>query len=209
MKRISYVIGMALMISSSFFTTTGLTSCGEDDSVNIDNNGGYDYEDEVAGTIQDFNVTLNYISNKPSSLGAFDAETCQAVSYTSSAADVALGWQQQQGYFITQPNSSLLKECFAANNIAYSNSSQCTIQNLGKININEYKDINELSKLQVSSGKIANLPGNNQIQVESGDVIAFKTSNGTKGVAKLSGLSKVSKGITLTGVVYYSSSTAR
>ncbi|MCQ2253074.1 MAG: hypothetical protein MJZ61_06475 [Bacteroidales bacterium] len=200
MKKLPFILSAALLLGTSVIFNTSCEGLEDDE-----NNPIFGPEEDTPGMIKDFSVSLSYTSTDPNSIGAFDAETCSAVAYNSSAADVALCWQNSYGYMMTQPSGSEIKQLFTDNNKPYNNTNTCTIQNLGKKDINDYKDKETLSRLSVSSGTIPKLQGANQVQVEAGDVIAFKTSSGTKGVGKVSGLSKVTKNIKFSGVVYYSS----
>lgn len=196
MKKISILLSMALMITTSF------TSCIDDDPVvgpddpvnNGDENSNYQ--------LYSFTETLNYDSQKAGALSAFCASAQQAVPATSSDADFCVGTQNQYGTFVCSPNASLLAQCYDANGITYSSNTSTKIQNLGFVDIADYYDVNTLEDMSVSAeylgGKSSLGVGVNQLS--SGQVIAFKTSDGCKGVAKMS-FSKVKKAVTLSGYV--------
>ncbi len=195
MKKISLLLSLALM----FFATT-FVAC-EDDPLNINdiqNNG--DENDNYQ--MYSFNETLNYNSTKASTGSAFCASTRQAVPATSSDADFCVGTQGQYGTFVCSPNASLLAQCYDANGITYSNNKSAKIQNLGNADIQDYFDVNTLDQMTVSSdylgGKSSLGVGVNQLS--SGQVIAFQTSDGCKGVAKMS-FSKVTKTVSISGYV--------
>ena len=186
MKKISVFLSMALMISSSLMITTSFTSCIDDEDslvgpVDPQNNG----DENSNYQMYSFSETLNYDSQKSSSGSAFSASSRQAVPATSSTADFCVG---TQGY--------------DANGITYSNNKSTKIQNLGNVDIQDYYDVNTLDQLSVSSdyldGKSSLGVGVNQLS--SGQVIAFQTSDGCKGVAKMS-FSKVKKAVTISGYV--------
>jgi hypothetical protein len=75
------------------------------------------------------------------------------------------------------------------------------------VSLSNYDEVSELKALNVTSGSIPNLTNSeygslsNQVQVNSGDVIAFQKGN-VKGVGQVTGLSKVTKKITFKGYVY-------
>ena len=163
--------------------------------------GGGNNNNNNEGLVESFNVSLNYNSESFSALSAFDADDLTTVGANNSAADVCLGWQGQYGYFITSPNGSLIKECYNYNNLTLTNSNSTTVANLGQVSLSNYDDANELKSLSITSGKIPNIAGSNQVQVNSGDVIAFQKGN-IKGVGQVTGLSKVTKKITFKGYVY-------
>ena len=183
--------------------------------------GGNNNNQTEEGLVQPFNVSLNFNTLSPSALSSFDADGLTAVAANSSAADVTLCWQNQFGYVVTSPNGRLLKEmyCYNEKGSLYDNTNNVTmVQNLGSVAISNYSDAASLKALSVSSGSIPNYVGDteqlpelkqyplkNQVQVNSGDVIAFQKGN-VKGVGKVSGLSKVTKKITFSGYVYCPSS---
>ena len=208
MKKISVFLSMALMISSSLMITTSFTSCIDDEDslvgpVDPQNNG----DENSNYQMYSFSETLNYDSQKSSSASAFCASSRQAVPSTSSAADFCVGTQGQYGTFVCSPygnlnNKTLLYQCYDANGIDYSNNKSTKIQNLGNVDIQDYYDVNTLEKMSVSSdyidGKSSLGVGVNQLS--SGQVIAFQTSDGCKGVAKMT-FSKVKKAVTISGYV--------
>ena len=204
MKKIRIILAGAILAGATLMGT----SCEEifdDQNSNgwNDPNDNEGPEHDIPGTIEDFQVSLDYSSLNPGSLGAFDADSKKVVANNNQAADLVLCWQNNYGYVITQPKSSLLSQLYEANNKSYNNTNTCTIQNLGQQNLSYYADKNTLYEMSVKSGSIPNLQGTNIVQVEPGDIIAFKTNKGTKGVAQISSLSKVTKKITLKGYVYY------
>lgn len=197
MKKIYLFMTMAMMAFATAFT-----AC-EDEQVNPNNNDPQNNGDENANyQMYSFNTTLNYNSTKASTGSAFCASTRQAVPATSSDADFCVGTQGQYGTFVCSPNASLLKQCYDANGITYSNNKSAKIQNLGNADIQDYYDVNTIENMSVSSdyldGKSSLGVGVNQLS--SGQVIAFQTSDGCKGVAKMS-FSKVTKAVTISGYV--------
>ena len=151
--------------------------------------------------VQPFNVSLSYTSTSLTAASAFDADDLKTVGASNSAADVCLGWQSGYKYFMSSPNGSVLKECYSFNDLTLSNSNSTTICNLGQVSLSNYDEASELKSLSVTSGSITDLPGKNQVTVNSGDVIAFQKGN-LKGVGQVTGLSKVTKKITFKGYVY-------
>lgn len=197
MKKIYLFMTMAMLAFATAFT-----AC-EDEQVNPNNNDPQNDGDENANyQMYSFNTTLNYNSTKASTGSAFCASTRQAVPATSSDADFCVGTQGQYGTFVCSPNASLLKQCYDANGITYSNNKSAKIQDLGYADIQDYYDVNTLANMSVSSdyldGKSSLGVGVNQLS--SGQVIAFQTSDGCKGVAKMS-FSKVTKAVTISGYV--------
>ncbi|MBQ3617578.1 MAG: hypothetical protein II939_05400 [Bacteroidales bacterium] len=197
MKKIYLFMTMAMMAFATAFT-----AC-EDEQVNPNNNDPQNNGDENANyQMYSFNTTLNYNSTKASTGSAFCASTRQAVPATSSDADFCVGTQGQYGTFVCSPNASLLKQCYDANGITYSNNKSAKIQDLGYADIQDYYDVNTLENMSVSSdyldGKSSLGVGVNQLS--SGQVIAFQTSDGCKGVAKMS-FSKVTKAVSISGYV--------
>jgi len=195
MKKIYLFMTMAMMAFATAFT-----AC-EDEQVNPNNNDPQNNGDENANyQMYSFNTTLNYNSTKASTGSAFCASTRQAVPATSSDADFCVGTQGQYGTFVCSPNASLLKQCYDANGITYSNNKSAKIQDLGYADIQDYYDVNTLENMSVSSdyldGKSSLGVGVNQLS--SGQVIAFQTSDGCKGVAKMS-FSKVTKAVSISG----------
>jgi len=201
MKKIYLFMTMAMMAFATAFT-----AC-EDEQVNPNNNDPQNNGDENANyQMYSFNTTLNYNSLQPSAASAFCASSQQAVPATSSSADFCVGTQRQYGTFVCSPNAKELKDCYDANyethRIDFSNSKSTKIQDLGNVDIQDYYDVNTLEKMSVSSdyidGKSSLGVGVNQLS--SGQVIAFQTSDGCKGVAKMS-FSKVTKAVTISGYV--------
>lgn len=204
MKKISIILSAALLMGSTLLNT----SCEFGDEVddiygpNNNNNGGDGPEEDAPGVIEDFTVTLDYTASGSSKSG-FDADTKRVVSISDASADLVTCWQASYGDIISQPAGSYIKDLLSYNNINYTNTNTCTIQNLGKVNLSNYADKLTLADMNPKPGSIANLAGQNQVMVEPGDVLAFKTNKGTVGVAKVSGISKFSRKMTLTGYVYY------
>lgn len=196
MKKIYLFMTMALTV----FATT-FTSC-EDEQVNPNDPIQNDGDENENYQMYSFNTTLNYNSTKASTGSAFCASTRQAVPATSSDADFCVGTQGQYGTFVCSPNASLLKQCYDANGITYSNNKSAKIQDLGYADIQDYYDVNTLENMSVSSdyldGKSSLGVGVNKLS--SGQVIAFQTSDGCKGVAKMS-FSKVTKAVSISGYV--------
>ncbi|MBQ3656696.1 MAG: hypothetical protein II956_07620 [Bacteroidales bacterium] len=185
-----------------------LSSCELEDENNNDGGGtggGGNNNQTEEGLVQSFNVSLNYNSTSLTAASAFDVDDLKTVGASNSAADVCLGWQNNQGYFMSSPNGNLLKECYSFNDITLSNSNTTTVANLGQVSLSNYDEASELKSLSVTSGSIPNLNGKNQVIVNSGDVIAFQKGN-VKGVGQVTGLSKVTKKITFKGYVYNPSS---
>ena len=199
MKKISLLLSLALMV----FATT-FVAC-EDDPLNI-NDIQNDGDENDNYQMYSFNETLNYNSTKASTGSAFCASTRQAVPATSSDADFCVGTQGQYGTFVCSPNASLLKQCYDANGITYSNNKSAKIQNLGNADIQDYFDVNTLDQMTVSSDIIYDYKDEQESvgvgvkQLTSGQVIAFETSDGCKGVAKMS-FSKVTKTVSTSGYV--------
>ncbi|MBR4440748.1 MAG: hypothetical protein IKS00_04260 [Bacteroidales bacterium] len=193
MKKISLFLSMALTI----FATT-FVSCG-DEQVTPD---GPDNPENANWDVYSFNETLNYNSTKASSNSAFSASSRQAVPATSASADFCVGTQGQYGTFVCSPNASLLAQCYDANGITYSSNKSTKIQNLGSVDIKDYNDASTFDKMSISAdyldGKSSLGVGVNQLS--SGQAIAFETSDGCKGVAKMS-FSKVTKAVTISGYV--------
>jgi hypothetical protein len=183
-----------------------LSSCELEDENNPNGGGGNDgggnnNNQTEEGLVQPFNVSLSYTSTSLTAMSAFDADDLKTVGVSNSAADVCLGWQNNYGYFMSSPNGSLIKECYSFNDLTLTNSNSTTVANLGQVSLSNYDDASELKSLSVSSGSISDLPGKNQVLVNSGDVIAFQKGN-VKGVGQVTGLSKVTKKITFKGYVY-------
>ncbi len=202
MKKIYLFMTMALTV----FATT-FTSC-EDEQVNPNDPIQNDGDENANYQMYSFNTTLNYNSTKASSGSAFCASSRQAVPATSSDADFCVGTQGQYGTFVCAPkghkktDETLLYQCYDANGIDYSNNKSTKIQDLGHVDIQDYYDVNTLENMSVSSDYIAgksNL-GVGVNQLSSGQVIAFQTSDGCKGVAKLT-FSKVQKSVSISGYV--------
>lgn len=197
MKKISLFLSFALIAFATAFT-----AC-EDEQINPDNNDPQNNGDENANyQMYSFNETLNYNSTKASTASAFCASTRQAVPANNSSADFCVGTQNQYGTFVCSPNASLLAQCYDANGITYSNHRSTKIKNLGYVDIQDYYDVNTLDQMSVSAdyldGKSSLGVGVNQLS--SGQVIAFQTSDGCKGVAKMS-FSKVTKTVSIAGYV--------
>ncbi len=176
--------------------TTIFTSC-EDEILPIDNGQTDNYD------VYRFSKSLSYNSTNPNEQSAFCARSQQTVAASSGDADICAGWQNQYGYFLCSPNASLLKDCYDANGKNYSNPNRTKIKSLGSADIEDYSDVNSLENLYVSSENIDGKSslGNGVNQLSVGQVIAFETGDGCKGVAQVSNHSKVSKTITITGYV--------
>ncbi|MBR4264991.1 MAG: hypothetical protein IKQ46_02925 [Bacteroidales bacterium] len=207
MKKITYILSMALMLSSAFFQVAcdGLLH-DDEDSTTVDPNGGG--EVVYDGAVQSFSVQLSYNSDKLSNPASLNANTLTAVALNnSSEADLTLVRQSTLGYVIASPNAPYVKDLLRYNHSSFNNSGYRTTKVM-KLNgdVSNYSDVSSLKNLTVSSGSIENVAGKNQVVVNSGDVIAFETQSGVKGVAKVSGLSKITGKVTLTGYVYYASS---
>jgi len=196
MKKITYILAMALMLSSAFFQISCEGLINDEDDTTVDPNGGID---PVVDDAMYFSVNLQNNSLKPDAdKASLDISNLEAVP--ANKGDLTLFWQNSYGYVITSPDGSLIREKADDDNVAYTNTKTTVVQNLGNVSLDSYDQLSELNNLKVTSGGIPNIPKKNQVQVSSGDVVAFQKGN-VKGVAKVSGLSKVSKKITLTGYV--------
>ena len=198
MKKISLFLSMALTI----FATT-FVSCGDEQVTPEDPNN----PENANWDVYSFNETLNYNSTKASSNSAFSASSRQAVPATSASADFCVGTQGQYGTFVCSPNASLLAQCYDANGITYSSNKSTKIQNLGSVDIKDYNDASTFDKMTITSDYFVDKNGQTQKslgvgvnQLSSGQAIAFETSDGCKGVAKMS-FSKVTKAVTISGYV--------
>lgn len=203
---------MALLVGGmAMFSSCELTDQDTDFIDNTDGggNGGGSNNGSNIGTVEPFSVSFTYDSSEGyKNVSALDAETLQAVKISDPSADLVMVDQASYGYIVASPNAAYVKTYIWYNYPNFDNSSynKTIVQNLGKVSIDSYSSIEKLSKLTVSSGTIENLVGSNQVQVSAGDVVAFKTSRGVIGVAKVSSLSKLLGKMTLKGYVYYSSS---
>ena len=194
MKKISLFLSMALTIFATTFVSCGDEQVTPDDPNNPENQANYD--------VYSFSETLNYNSTKTSTASAFSASSRQSVPATSASADFCVGKQSQYGVFVCSPNASLLSQCYDANGISFSSSKSTKIQNLGDVDVKDYQDVKTMEGLTVSSsyldGKQSLGVGVNQLS--NGQAIAFETSDGCKGVAKMS-FSKLTQAVTITGYV--------
>ena len=197
MKKLSFILSMALMLSSSFFVVSTFSSCSdEEDTLNIDNEESANYD------VYQISSTLSYNSTNPSERSGYCASSNVAVSANNSAADVCVGWVNDYGYFVCSPDASLLKQCYDANGKNYSSSKTTKIQSLNEDVADYYGEPKKFDNFTVSSEYIENNSklGIGLAHVSSGQAIAFQTSDGCKGVAKLT-YSKVSKSVTISGYV--------
>ena len=203
MKKIFYF----LLAGGMFLSSCELEDDGTENGGGNNNNDGGGNNNSEVGLVEPFDVSLNYNSTNPSALSSFDISSLKAVS--ANVGDVSLCWQNQYGYMITSPDAAMIGELYTTNDKddSYTNTKKTTIQNLGAVSLSDYDEASELKSLSVTSGSIPNLTSNkygspkNQVQVNSGDVIAFQKGN-VKGVGKVSVLSKVTKKVTFKGYVY-------
>ncbi|MBQ3690976.1 MAG: hypothetical protein II937_14100 [Bacteroidales bacterium] len=203
MKKIVYLLSACVLGLGLTFTSCEMENEDENGNNNNNNNGGGDQTSDAA---LPFTVDLTYTSGSQTAKASLDISSLTAVS--ASQGDLTLCWQNNYGYVMTSPNGNLIKQLYDANTAPYSNTKSTTVQNLGSVSLDNYDELSELNSLSVSSGSIPDLAGKNQVQVQSGDVIAFQKGS-VKGVAKVSGLSKVTKKITLKGYVNSSSSSTK
>ena len=203
MKKISLFLSLAMMVFATSFV-----AC-EDEQINPNNNDDPQNNGDENANYQmySFNETLNYDSQKSSAGSAFCASTRQAVPANSSAADFCVGTQGQYGTFVCSPNAKELSDCYDANGVSFSSHKSTKIQNLGFVDIQDYYDVNTLDQMTVTSDYFVDPNGKKQTslgvgvnQLSSGQVIAFQTADGCKGVAKMS-FSKVKKAVSISGYV--------
>lgn len=198
MKKIYLFMTMAMMAFATAFT-----AC-EDEQLNPNNNDPQNNGDENANyQMYSFNTTLNYDSGKPSSGSAFCASSRQAVPATSSDADFCALWQSQYGTVLCSPNASWAKEMYTTvNNTNYSNTNSTKIENLGIVDIQDYYDVNVLENMSVGTSYIGDSKnlGVGVSKLSSGQVIAFQTSDGCKGVAKVIS-AKATRSVSISGYV--------
>ncbi len=207
MKKIVYLLSACVLGLGLTFTSCELED--EEQNGNNNNNNNNGGGDQTSDEALPFTVNLSYNSNDISKdKGSLDISNLEAVS--TNQGDLTLCWQSQYGYMMTSPDGNLIKQLLGGdyNAVRYTNTKTTTVQNLGQVSLDNYDELSELNNMSVSSGSIPNCAGKNQVQVSSGDVIAFQKGS-VKGVAKVSGLSKVTKKITLTGYVNSSSSSTK
>jgi hypothetical protein len=209
MKKIVYLLSACVLGLGLTFTSCELEDeeqNGNNKNNNNNNNGGGDQTSDEA---LPFTVNLSYTSTSPTTdKASLDISSLTAVP--ASQGDLTLFWQTSFDYVITSPDGSILKGVYEANNKTYNNNKTTTVQNLGQVSLDNYDELSELNSMTVTSGSIPNY-SKNQVQVQNGDVIAFQKGS-VKGVAKVSGLSKLSKvtaKVTLKGYVNSSSSSAK
>lgn len=204
MKKIVYLLSACALGLGLTFTSCEVEDEDGNGNNNNNNNGGGDQTSDAA---LPFTVNLSYNSVKPNGDAAsLDISSLTAVP--ASQGDLTLCWQTNYGYMMSSPDGYELGQLYQANTISYSNTKTTTVQNLGQVSLDNYDELSELNNMTITSGSIPDLAGKNQVQVQSGDVIAFQKGS-VKGVAKVSGLSKVTKKITLKGYVNSSSSSTK
>ena len=204
MKKIVYLLSACVLGFGLTFTSCEVED--EDQNGQNDNNNNNNGGNTTSDGAVPFSVNLTYNSTAPTSdKASLDISSLTAVP--ASQGDLTLCWQQNYGYVMTSPNGSLIKQLYDANTKSYNNTKSTTVQNLGNVSLDNYDELEELNNMSVTSGSIPNV-GKNQVQVSSGDVIAFQQGK-VKGVAKVTGLSKITKKITLTGYVNSSSSSTK
>ncbi|MBR4215676.1 MAG: hypothetical protein IKR94_10190 [Bacteroidales bacterium] len=201
MKKIYLFMTMAMMAFATAFT-----AC-EDEQVNPDNNDPQNNGDENANyQMYSFNTKLSYDGTKLSNPSGFCASTQQAVPANNPSSDINAAWQNQYGYMLCSPKSvkgQELYECYSANSLEYVGYNSTKIQNLGFVDIDDYYDVNTLEKMSVGTSYIDDKSslgvGVNKLQ--NGQVIAFQTSDGCKGVMQVVTVAKIPKYITVKGYV--------
>ncbi len=197
MKKIYLFMTMAMMAFATAFT-----AC-EDEQVNPNDPIQNDGDENENYQMYSFNETLNYNSTNAGSGSGFSASSRQAVPAKSSDADICALWQNQYGVVLCSPNASWAKEMYTTvNGTSYSNSNSTKIDNLGFVDLQDYYDVNTLENMSVGTSYIGDSKnlGVGVSNLENGQAIAFQTSDGCKGVAKVS-LSKVTKTVSISGYV--------
>ncbi len=150
-------------------------------------------KDTSAVTTQSFTVTaasmeytgvdLLYTSLNTTDKNFFSATDGKAYNAggTASLLDVAFCWQSQLGYSLVSPDAAWLKTLWSYNNVSYSTSGKNTTKIMKFTG--DYATA-DLSALSISSATVTG--GGNGVQgLNNGDVIAFETALGAKGLMKM------------------------
>lgn|GEM_PF-3043084 len=196
MKKIYLFMTMAMMAFATAFT-----AC-EDEQVNPNNNDTQNDGDENENyQMYSFNTTLDYTSTNPTGSKGYSASANQLVSQAN--ADICAGSVNQYGDFICASNANLLTQCYDANSKDYRGTKATLIQNLGDVDIDDYRDVDYLSTMSITPSYLGGSQklGSGIDHISNGQAFAFQTSDGCKGVAKVSSVTKLNRKITISGYV--------
>jgi len=113
---------------------------------------------------------------------------------TSADADLAFAWQDGYGYSVCSPNAAWIKTLFNYNSVTYNNTSKHSTKIMKYSG--DYANLTEtiVDNLVISSGTLTG--GGNGVQnLSSGDMVAFETQSGQKGVLKIISNAKITKSL--------------
>jgi len=141
-----------------------------------------------------YNGTLNYISTSlNNTMMLICGSTGSMGDGNSSNADIAFVWQDGNGYSVCSPDAGWITECYSYNNVVYSTSGK------NHTKIAPYSGdfyaltAQVLEGITISSESQLTGAGTGINNVSNGDLIAYITADGQKGVLKVVSNSKTSK----------------
>jgi len=113
----------------------------------------------------------------------------------STAADLAFVWQNGYGYSICSPDANWIKSLFNYNSVTYDNNSKHNTKIMKFTG--DYANLTEtyVDGLTIISNTV-NEGGNGVQYLSNGDMIAFETQSGQKGVLKIISNAKTTKNMT-------------
>lgn len=145
-------------------------------------------EDEPELSVTSYNnVTLNYNSTSLAATSMFNADNGNTLAANGTAADMdlALCWQNSGGYSIVAPNAAWLASLYAANSITY-NTAGKNATKIQKLTATWASlDAAAIDALTVTTGTVVSPGGNGVNNLANGDVLAFETAEGKKGVIQV------------------------
>jgi len=183
MKKINFLLAILFLFGS----TLVFTSCTEEEVV----------EPEFPEVQMFTGKTLTFVTtNLASSTCMVDAKTGSVIAANGDATkmDIAFAWNSTVGnYSVVSPNAQWIKDLYSYNNVTYSTTDKKTtsFQKLSGVDFTTV-DAAYVDGMTVTSSTITG--GGNGVQgLATGDLIAFQTADGLKGVIKIGTLAKVTK----------------
>lgn len=145
-------------------------------------------------------VGLSYTSTTLADNCMFNAATGTSLNANGTAADMdfAYAWQNTYGYSIVSPNAAWLADLWSVNGITYTTADKNTTK-FQAYTAKAYADItvDDLNDLTIATSTTV-VGGGNGIQgLANGDLVAFITDDGYKGVVEFNSLAKVTKTCTV------------
>lgn len=147
---------------------------------------------------------MSYTSTTLADNCMFNAVTGTVLMANGTAADMdfAFCWQTTYGYSIVSPDATWIQDLWGVNSVTYVTSDKSNTK-FATYTAKAYADITagDLNSIAISSSATVTGGGNGYQYLSSGDLIAFITADGYKGVIEFTNPAKITKTCTVNAKV--------